>query len=165
MARLPIITGFGGINAAGRSSGHHGYRRMVIDALNENSSIETLTSLAALTGRLKLQHGNWIDANGKKVELATYINSIEQHLIQSTLIRKLECNLFDPDQIHFHRRANLLTTNDNGFEFVLKRKQMPTPLPVGWTIVNDANNSSDQVTVHVQNNFEVLIDCFSKSVF
>ena len=28
MSRLPVIVGFGGVNAAGRLSAHHGYRRM-----------------------------------------------------------------------------------------------------------------------------------------
>ena len=30
----PVIVGFGGVNPAGRSSSHHGYRRMVIDELD-----------------------------------------------------------------------------------------------------------------------------------
>ena len=33
MSRLPVIVGFGGYNAAGRSSSHHGFRRMVIESL------------------------------------------------------------------------------------------------------------------------------------
>ena len=48
MARIPVITGFGGINAAGRSSGHHGYRRTVIDALDETRAAQTWRSLAGL---------------------------------------------------------------------------------------------------------------------
>ena len=48
MSKLPVIVGFGGINAAGRSSGHHGYRRMVIDALGETAACDTLNSLASL---------------------------------------------------------------------------------------------------------------------
>jgi acetoacetyl-[acyl-carrier protein] synthase len=37
-SRLPVIVGFGGVNAAGRVSFHHAYRRMVIDALGEAES-------------------------------------------------------------------------------------------------------------------------------
>jgi acetoacetyl-[acyl-carrier protein] synthase len=48
MAHIPVVTSFGGINAAGRSSGHHGYRRMVIDALDAPTADETWRSLAAL---------------------------------------------------------------------------------------------------------------------
>lgn len=48
MANLPVITGFGGINAAGRSSFHHGFHRLVLDQLSSDASIATLTSLAGL---------------------------------------------------------------------------------------------------------------------
>ena len=48
MSRLPVIVGFGGINAAGRSSFHHGYRRMVAAALSESDRAETRESLLAL---------------------------------------------------------------------------------------------------------------------
>ena len=163
MSRLPIIAGLGGINAAGRSSGHHGYRRMIIDALDEEQALETYAALATLTGRLKNKDGCWLDNNGNAVELATYIADIKQDLKQSTLIRKLEDNLFDPNHIHFHRRAQLSSTNGGGFEFELKRKQLPTPLPPGWTIIDSPADASSKIKVQIQDNFEVLIDCFRKS--
>ena len=46
MANLPVIVGFGGINPAGRSSFHHGYRRLVFDALSAEKAELTLSSLA-----------------------------------------------------------------------------------------------------------------------
>ena len=52
MTNLPVITGFGGINPAGRSSGHHSYRRMIFDSLTEQQKIETQMALAALSGKL-----------------------------------------------------------------------------------------------------------------
>ena len=33
---LTVITGFGGINASGRSSDHIGYKNLVFDSLEEN---------------------------------------------------------------------------------------------------------------------------------
>ena len=54
MKPLAVIAGFGGINAAGRSSGHHGYRRSVIDALDEDRASATMLSLAALM-RIEVQ--------------------------------------------------------------------------------------------------------------
>ena len=50
MARLPVIVGFGGINPAGRSSAHHGYRRMVIDRLDQKSAQQTYAALAQVMG-------------------------------------------------------------------------------------------------------------------
>ncbi|MDD9894878.1 MAG: beta-ketoacyl synthase, partial [Gammaproteobacteria bacterium] len=162
MSRLPVITGLGGINAAGRSSSHHGYRRMIIAALDEAQALETYAALAALTGQLKHKDGCWLDTNGNTVELATYIAAIKQDLNDATLIRKLENNLFDPNQIHFHRRAQLSSANGGGFEFELKRKQLPSPLPLGWKIIDSPDDSSSQVKIQIQDNFEVLVDCFRK---
>jgi len=39
MSRLPLIVGYGGVNAAGRSSFHHSYRRLIFDALNQTAAV------------------------------------------------------------------------------------------------------------------------------
>ena len=49
-ARLPVIVGFGGINGAGRASGHHAYRRLVQDALPAATRQRSLAALAQLMG-------------------------------------------------------------------------------------------------------------------
>ena len=51
MSRLPLIVGFGGVNAAGRSSAHHAYRRLVIDDIDAIKRERTYASLAALMQR------------------------------------------------------------------------------------------------------------------
>ena len=48
MLKLPVIVGFGGVNAAGRSSFHHGHNRMIFDVLDSEKQSRTLQSLAAL---------------------------------------------------------------------------------------------------------------------
>ena len=50
MTNLPVIVGFGGYNAAGRSSFHHGYRRTVLGSLSPEKQQSTLASLAVLMG-------------------------------------------------------------------------------------------------------------------
>ena len=50
MQPIPVIVGFGGVNAAGRSSGHHGYRRTVVDALGAERAGAMWRSLAGLSG-------------------------------------------------------------------------------------------------------------------
>ncbi|ASK34753.1 beta-ketoacyl synthase [Alcanivorax sp. N3-2A] len=66
MSALPVITAMGGINAAGRSSMHHGFHRLVFDALDQGRRRSTLDALGALSG-----HGD------------------EQRLLDGTLIRAL----------------------------------------------------------------------------
>ncbi len=157
MAKLPVITGFGGINAAGRSSGHHGYRRMVVDALPDNQVRHTYTNLAALTGQLSKQNGRWLDARGTEVELKSHLNQLMPALSQGSLIRALENNLFNPDLLPFHRRATLAGPDQGELEFELRRKDLPTPLPSGWTLSDTDNNGN--VRVRATDSFEVMLKC------
>ena len=57
MSNLPVIIGFGGINASGRTSSHHGYRRLVLDHLDTQSRLDTLTDLATLTNKATFYNG------------------------------------------------------------------------------------------------------------
>ncbi|MBL4582853.1 MAG: beta-ketoacyl synthase [Gammaproteobacteria bacterium] len=157
MARLPVITGFGGINAAGRSSGHHGYRRMVIDALPSSQVQTTYNSLAALTGQLKKSGGKWTDGSGVEVNLDEYLSQLGPALKQGTLIRGLENNLFEPDLLPYLRNATLGSTSDQALKFTLRKKDLPTPLPTGWK-VSDADLEG-RVQISTAENFEVSLKC------
>ena len=53
--KLPVIVGFGGINAAGRSSGHHSYKRLLADVLPETEMQSTWQDLAQRMGLLETQ--------------------------------------------------------------------------------------------------------------
>ena len=157
MARLPVITGFGGINAAGRSSGHHGYRRLVIDALPKSQAQATYHNLAALTGQLKKQDGKWLDRGGGEIQLDSYLSQLAPALRQGSLIRELENNLFDPNRLPYNRNVSLGSASDKPLQFEMRRKDLPSPLPAGWT-VNDAQ-SKGQVSVSASENFEVILQC------
>lgn len=155
MARLPVITGFGGINAAGRSSGHHGYRRLVIDALPKSQAQATYHNLAALTGQLKKQDGKWLDRVGSEIQLDSYLSQLAPALRQGSLIRELENNLFDPNRLPYNRNVSLGSASDKPLQFEMRRKDLPSPLPAGWT-VNDAQ-SKGQVSVSASENLEIVL--------
>ena len=48
MQALPVIVGFGGYNAAGRSSSHQAFRRLVLESLSQEEQEQTIASLACL---------------------------------------------------------------------------------------------------------------------
>mgnify|MGYP003663652947 CR=1 FL=1 len=48
MQALPVIVGFGGYNAAGRSSSHQAFRRIVLESLSKTEQRETIVGLACL---------------------------------------------------------------------------------------------------------------------
>ena len=127
MSRLPVIVGFGGINAAGRISFHHAYRRLVADALGEADRALTYRSLSTL---MNLQE------DPERPETRTYIDD-------HTLIRRIE--LFDPETIRWNREASLAAAGAP-LEFVIAKRQLPSVLPDGWR-VNEHDSRSVKVTV------------------
>ena len=128
MARLPVITGIGGINPAGRVSFHHSYRRTVIDKLPLKDSNETYASLAALMGVLE---DSSLDSSKK------YIND-------NTLVRRIQ--IFDPESIACHSHASIKTKNGKPLEFILTKRQVPENLPKGW-ILEDLADGEVKVTL------------------
>lgn len=160
MARLPIIAGFGGINAAGRSSGHHAYRRMVLAALPETKTRQTHASLAALTGRLHKRNGHWCDAQGTAVNYAEQLARLAPELERGTLVRQLEQNLFDPGQVLIHQKINLAATGGQPISFEIRKKHLPDPIPPGWSVVGNPSATDDTIKIAVAANFEVLLQCY-----
>ncbi len=161
MTRLPVITGFGGINAAGRSSGHHGYRRMVLDALPEDLTQRTYANLAALTGTLRKNGSTWVDQRGDEVVLDSHIKQLSPSLLKGTLIRELEQNLFNADQLPFHRSAAFSPPAQGPLEFELWRKDLPSPVPPGWEVVDSCRKG--KVSVRAANSFEIMLKCTRKT--
>lgn len=109
--RLPVITACGGINAAGRSSFHHAYQRLVIDALPEQDAQRTWQSLAQLMG----------------------VSSEQSPFMRDhTLIRELESNLFDPDKVPHNRAVEIPATPEQPSIIRMRRKDLPESRPAHW---------------------------------
>lgn len=130
--RLPVIVGMGGINAAGRSSRHHGYRRMVLDSLSGEDRDQTLYSLASMTGDLKYTSNGWVDAAGHRVDQLS--KELQQSVRDKTLIRRLEKNHFDVDKLLWYTPMDTESSNGSPVEFVCMAKQLPSHLPENWAI-------------------------------
>jgi acetoacetyl-[acyl-carrier protein] synthase len=137
MTRIPIITGFGGINPAGRSSQHHGYRRMVIDALSGRDMEDTYTSLARLMG---------VAMEGRSFSPAQ-----KAYMRDHTLIRRIEPEWFNVDQVPLNRRA-VISAGDGAVQFVSPRRYLPDPIPEGWQI-DDIDDRNVRVTLRGENDF------------
>lgn len=112
--RLPVIVGFGGINGAGRASGHHAFGRMAYSALSADSQRRTLDSLATLMG---------LESAGNN----------EQYILDHTLIRRIEQTHFDVDSVSWNRR---FPTESNGHpvNFDIARKHLPETIPEDWVV-------------------------------
>ena len=151
MSRLPVIVGFGGFNAAGRSSFHHGYRRTVIESLSKELRQETLVGLATLMKLVSYGESGYVDPHGMSYTAAEVVTKFGEQILNSTLIRRIE--LFDDTKVHTHQKVEL-----SHFSFCMAAKQLPHPLPISWTVVPIGGAGSDKVQVTVATTFNGLVD-------
>lgn len=159
MANLPLIVGFGGINAAGRSSFHHAYRRLVLERLPAPDAADTCLALASLMGLAAWQETGWT-AGGQPLAGAALPAAVREAVLNGTLIRQLESNLFDPGRLLYQRKVQLGRRAESPVEFLLDKKDMPEEIPPGWTVVGIDEGRHGKVHVHVHDNFEVLLQCY-----
>lgn len=129
MVKLPVIVGFGGVNAAGRSSFHHAHHRMVFDQLDAKTQATTLQALATLMQR---------DA------------SEQDYLLANTLIRAIGDDHFDTQNIIWHKQMPV-TPVDGDISFTTRASSIPDDLPQGWK-VTDIGNRQVRVDISAQSN-------------
>lgn len=133
MKKLPVIVGFGGINPAGRSSFHHSYRRMVHEALSDTDTEPMFKGLASLTNQPA--------------------DTDKETLLSQTLIRKIEKQTFDLDEINIHKKA-VLKSNAETIHFQISRRQLPSHIPDNWKI---EELGKGRLNVTIDGELEVMI--------
>ncbi|WP_347330320.1 beta-ketoacyl synthase [Marinimicrobium locisalis] len=133
MSSLPVIVGFGGFNAAGRSSGHHAYRRMILESLPAEHRQETLVGLAVLMGLVSFEDGAYRDADDRPYDLADIERQFGPAIIEGTLIRRIDSELFDVDAAHWQKNAEI-SNGGEPLSFELEWRELPDPVPSDWTL-------------------------------
>ncbi|CBL44482.1 putative beta-ketoacyl synthase [gamma proteobacterium HdN1] len=134
VAPLPVIVGYGGINAAGRSSFHHAFKRIVYDALAQTEQYTVLRSLSQLMGRTTA----FSESRHSESETAS--------ILQNTLIRTIQPSYFDASKVYSQTFADLLPGNQPP-TWVLEKTQLPTPIPAHWR-VTELNQQQVLVAAH-----------------
>ncbi|APX94474.1 beta-ketoacyl synthase [Halomonas sp. 1513] len=123
----------GGVNAAGRTSGHQAYRRTVLAALHQDDQLQTLLGLAAMMRLAQPSDGDtWQDASGEPLDAAALVDRYRQQVLDHTLIRRIEDPRFNADGIPANRQAQLAI--DAPLTFRVRRRQLPDALPETWQV-------------------------------
>ena len=156
MSSLPVIVGFGGFNAAGRSSGHHAYRRMVLESLTDIERRETLAGLAVMMGLVSYTDGQYRDMDGRAYSMAELEAAFGPAIIEGSLIRRIDPELFDVDAVHWHKSADL-SGGDQPVRFELAYRSLPEPLPSNWQVTP---LDERRVSVEIQGAFNVKWDSY-----
>jgi len=130
LSHLPVIVGMGGINPAGRTSGHQAFRRTVLDALPADQQRQTLEGLAALMRLVEHSEKGWHDAQGQPVDAPA--QSLREQVLKHTLIRRNEDPRFLAPGMPSNRQASMQFAEP--LRFTLRRRQLPESLPVDWQV-------------------------------
>ena len=153
-SRLPVIVGFGGYNAAGRSSFHHGFRRTVIESMDTRARQETIAGLAVMMKLVSAGDGVYQSADGTALTLAQIEQRFAEQVLASTLVRRIEAQHLDVDAAHWHKNLSVSGADGAPLSFISLRKQLPEPLPANWS-VEQINASEVRVTLHDNCDFKV----------
>ncbi len=131
---LPVIVGFGGYNAAGRSSGFQSYKRMIWESLPASEKRHLHQSLANLMNSPALS---------------------EEDVLRGTLIRKIETSLFDPDRVHISKKVTI-GSDAHPVKFQIPRRQMPENVPANWLVEPlDEEGRAYHVTIQGEQEFKI----------
>jgi acetoacetyl-[acyl-carrier protein] synthase len=136
MKPMAVITGFGGVNAAGRSSGHHAYRRTVIDAIAPSEADGTIRALAGL-----MRVEGEIDEAKRR------------YIIEHTLVRGLEADVLDPGSVAWNCKARV-ADGRGPITFEIAQRDLPRVLPEGWSV---REGGAGRVRIDVADGIEAFL--------
>ena len=144
MTHLPVIVGFGGYNAAGRSSFHHAYRRTVLDSLDSEKQRSTIVSLASLMKLVRFENGVYIDRDEITLSAEQVVEKYRATIEENTLIRRIHKEHFDVERVPSTKDMRL--ESDHASEFTVDRRELPNPIPANWQ-VNTVDDRTVRVTI------------------
>jgi len=134
MTRLPLIVGFGGVGPAGRSSFHHAYRRTVIESVTGANRERTFLALASMMGLVRWNGTAYVARDGTSIAADAIERHFGEQILAQTLIRRIEPNLFDPDNVS----GNCLIRVDNkpgaAGVFIARKRDLPDRVPEGCRV-------------------------------
>ncbi len=143
MAILPVIVGYGGFNAAGRSSFDQSYRRMIFESLSQPEQDKTLAGLAAMMNLVRWEDGHYIDESGVVGGQHDVAERYGKQVLENTLIRQIESDHYDPNAAPCQHN---IVVNTDKVQFTLAKKHLPTPVPDGWQL-SDLDDDTYKVVV------------------
>ena len=124
------------MNAAGRTSGFHSYKRMVCDVLSDNDMANTWSDLAH---RMGIEHPEGMS------------EAIIHQIKQGTLVRRIDH--FDPSHVRCHHKARL-DSSVQPASLVMKQSKLPDYLANTGQITPLENK---EVSVNVEGQLDILV--------
>ena len=99
MKPIPLIVGFGGLSAAGRSAFHIAYNRLVIEEIDKSDKLQTFASLAIMMNLVNYEKEQFYTLEKKKISLEEIEQKYGDYIKKNTLLRKIPKKEFAKDSI------------------------------------------------------------------
>lgn len=126
-----MIAGFGGVSAAGRSSFHGAYQRLLVDVLPTKVVEDTYLSLAAMMQLVHYKDGQWADQDGM-INPKHLPQKWGAYIREHSLIRSIK--LYNPQSMVLHRKLEFLPDSAEHLRF--KLESSPQKIPKDWQVKN-----------------------------
>ncbi|MCS5587507.1 MAG: beta-ketoacyl synthase [Porticoccaceae bacterium] len=152
---LPLIVGFGGYNAAGRSSSHQAFRRMILESLSPSQQQATIVSLACLMALVKKHDQDFMTADAQILSAAQVDEQFRATVLSGTLVRKITS--FDPSAVSGNKKINLNAEQGSQPVFTIAKRDLPSHLPEHWQMT-DLDNGTVEVRLTADSDFLVNSD-------
>ncbi len=162
MPHLPVIVSFGGVNAAGRSSFHSAYKRLVIDRLSAKEKQETLLSLSTLMGLLQEEDGKLIGNDGEECQPDQIAARFEESILRNTLLREIIPERFDVNRVALNSRL-VINSDSSDISFTISRKEIPNHIPDNWSLT-DCADDQDNVRITIKGKQEIYLPDFKEAL-
>jgi acetoacetyl-[acyl-carrier protein] synthase len=140
---LPVIVGFGGYNAAGRSSSHQAFRRMVLESLSLAEQRKTIIGLACLMGHVKKEGEHYSNERGAVLTAEEVDTKYRAEVLDGTLIRRIES--FDPAAVPGNKKITFDHKQGEQIVFTMVKRDLPSICPDDWQ-VRDLEDGNVEVT-------------------
>ena len=129
--------------------------RLVIENIKQEQRREVIAGLAVMMNRVSVDHGNYRDCLGKLMSEDAIVDEYSDTILNNTLIRRINADIFDADNVLSYKDLSLEPDNENTpLPFQLAKKQLPDPLPNNWRVSDIGTN---QVTITVTGNLNVKV--------
>ena len=155
MSNLPVIIGFGGINASGRSSSHHGFRRLIIDHLDTQSRLDTVTDLATLTNKATFYNGlYYLTGQEQGLTQGQLGEQLSEQVKDATLIRAIRPEAYDIQKLVLNKAAQILPATGDCTCMRMRKRHLPNQLPDNWLVTQV---DGDTVEVTISGSFSAIL--------
>ncbi len=163
MSHLPVIVGFGGISSAGRSSFHHGYRRLVIDGLKTEDTYDVYCGLATMMGHVTGKDGKFYTTDTTECPPEKIIERFGKRILKDTLLRRVSPDPCDLDRVSWNKKVTAQSAGDSAIRMQITRKMLPSHIPPNWE-VHEIDGDSSKVEITINGDLEFILEDRRKSL-